>query len=197
MYASFNSNKLLKNILLKAGVHHLGENCQSDNRIRVNFQETGTDYHWYHRTVIQKDKYRFGFLGVYDLGRKVLQKNNILFAYNHSKKHSAYLRAENDSYRKNNPNLNDPASFFDKIIVDYVNNLDEKSKAALEATYSLKDKNLASVQAVYERQEGKRTFKVGVDNNLDVKAFVKAPLHKFEGLAKLTSGVGVSGIMKN
>ena len=47
------------------------------------------------------------------------------------------------------------------------------------------------------RQENKTTFKVGVNNKLDIKAFMKKPLYKFENLATLTSGLGVSGIMKN
>ena len=32
---------------------------------------------------------------------------------------------------------------------------------------------------------------------MDVKAFVKQPLYKFEELATLTTGVGVSGALKN
>ena len=70
-YASVNSNKLLKNILFKAGVANLGEKCNSDNRIRVNIQDE-IEYHWYNRTVVTKDKYKFGFLSVVNLGKKIL-----------------------------------------------------------------------------------------------------------------------------
>ena len=116
---------------MKAGVQNIGAKCQSDNRIRVSLQDNSTDYHFYHRTVLNKDKYKFGLLGVYDIGKNVLQKNNLLFAYTHNDQHSVYLRAENDGYRRANPKMNDPASMFDNIIVDYVNNIDSKSKAAV------------------------------------------------------------------
>ena len=40
-------------------------------------------------------------------------------------------------------------------------------------------------------------MKVGVNNNFDVKALLKQPLFKFEDLATITLGVGVTGAMKN
>ena len=82
--------------------------------------------------MINKDKYRFGLLTVFDLGKKVLEKNNLLLAYTHNSQHSVYFRAESDGYRKKNPTLEDPSSIFENVIVDYVNNIDDKSKAALE-----------------------------------------------------------------
>ena len=133
-YASLNSNKLLKNIMFKVGAHCLTDNCQSDNRLRVNFQESGNEYHRYHRTYSKKDKYNFGLLTVVNLGKKILEKNNLLLAYTHNSQHSLYVRLENDGYRKENPSFNDPVSFFDNVIVDYVNKIDDKSKAAVEVT---------------------------------------------------------------
>ena len=123
---------MLKNIILKAGAGNVSGACSSDNRLRVNIQDDGNDYCWYNRTVVKKDKFTFGFLTAYNLGKKVLQKNHLLATYTHNGQHSLYFRAENDGYRKVNPTLNDPQSFFDNLIVDYVNNIDSKSKAAVE-----------------------------------------------------------------
>lgn len=54
--------------------------------------------------------------------------------------------------------MEDPSSIFENVIVDYVNNIDKKSKAALEVhiflwkvSYNLRLKKLSSVQAVYQR----------------------------------------------
>ena len=126
-----NFNRALKNWVLKAGVANISNNCHSDNRLKVTLDDD-RQFHWYHRTVINKDKYRFGLLTVFDLGKKVLEKNNLLLAYTHNSQHSVYLRAESDGYRKKNPTLEDPSSIFENVIVDYVNNIDSKSKAALE-----------------------------------------------------------------
>ena len=66
-----NANKLLKNVLFKAGVAQITDKYNIDNRIRVNVQDE-IEYHWYNRTVVNKDKYKFGFLSVVNLGKKVL-----------------------------------------------------------------------------------------------------------------------------
>ena len=71
LYASVNANKLLKNVLFKAGVAQITDKYNIDNRIRVNVQDE-IEYHWYNRTVVNKDKYKFGFLSVVNLGKKVL-----------------------------------------------------------------------------------------------------------------------------
>ena len=56
---------------------------------------------------------------------------------------------------------------------------------------------MTSAQVVVQRQEDKKTIKVGLNNNADVKALVKQPLYKFEDLATITSGIGISGLLKN
>ena len=130
LYATMNFNRALKNWVFKAGVANITKHCNSDNRIKVNLIDE-QQYHWYHRTVINKDKYRFGLLTVVDLGKKILEKNSLLMAYTHDSQHSVYFRAESDGYRKKNPSLDDPSSVFETFTVDYVNNIDSKSKAAL------------------------------------------------------------------
>ena len=80
---------------------------------------------------MNKDKFKIGFLSVFNIGTKVLEKNNVLVAYTHDSQHSLYFRGENEGYRRRNPSLEDPTSIFDNIIVDYVNNVDKKTKAAV------------------------------------------------------------------
>ena len=78
--------------MLKAGIQNVGSNLTTDNRLRVSLQDNGVDYHWYNRTFLKKDKYKFGFLSCYDIGKKVLQKNHLLLTYTHNDQHSLYLR---------------------------------------------------------------------------------------------------------
>ena len=80
-YGGINSNKLLNNISLKAGVLHDSQHCHSDNRLKVSLQQNENQWHWYHRTTIYHNKYTFGLLGVLDISKKVLQKNAVLFGY--------------------------------------------------------------------------------------------------------------------
>ena len=49
----------------------------------------------------------------------------------------------------------------------------------MKASYNLRLKKLSSVQAVYQRKEDKNTYKIGVNDKLDVKGFVKRPVYKF------------------
>lgn len=66
----------------------------------------------------------------------------------------------------------------------------------MKASYNLRLKKLNSVQLVYQRNEDKNTYKVGVNENLDIKGLVKRPVYKLEDMATLTTGVGVTGLMK-
>jgi hypothetical protein len=144
IYASINSNKLLQNLSFKLGVAHLGKTCHTDNRLKVDLKgKNEMEYYWYHRTMITKDKCKFGFLSVADLskyffyhvGKKVLQKNNFFLSYAHDDKHTVFLRTEVNGFRNKNPQLDQPMGFFDKVLLNYVVNIDEKSKAAVEVIF--------------------------------------------------------------
>jgi hypothetical protein len=138
VYAGMNTDKTLQKMALKVGVSNLCERLTCDNRIRWNWMKHSSDVYWYNRSVLSHQKWKFTSLSVYDFSNKVLQKNNILVSYTHDNQHSAYLRAEVKDFRKKNPDLNQPLSFFDNLIFNYVNVVDEKTKAAVEvSSYSI------------------------------------------------------------
>ena len=113
---------------LKAGVGHISEHCQSDNRIRVNLQQNDSAWCFYHRTTVTHNKLTLGFVGVFDLTQKVLQKNNFLLGYKADDKTDIFLRAEVEGFRKNSANLQKPESIFDTFTLDLVRKIDERGK---------------------------------------------------------------------
>lgn len=135
LYGGLNSNKLLNNISLKAGVLHDSEHCHSDNRLKVSLQQNGNQWHWYHRTTIYHNKYTFGLLGVLDISNKILQKNAALFGYRVDANNEFFLRAQAKGFRKTAPKQS--AEFFDYILADYIKRIDDKSRVGIEVILQL------------------------------------------------------------
>lgn len=94
--------------------------CQSDNRLRVDFNGDNKNITWYNRTVVTKDKLTFGILGAYGLTSHVLVKNNLLFGYKHDDNTSAYLRLLNNGFRKTGFNWGDLSGYFDTLKLDVI-----------------------------------------------------------------------------
>ncbi len=67
-----------------------------------------------------------------DLTNRVLQKNNILLRYTHQTKHQGFLRLENDSFRKNNPDWANCRTIWDNLIANYFVKADSNTKVGLE-----------------------------------------------------------------
>lgn len=122
-YSSLNASKSIENISLRLGAIHLSESCHSDNRIKIDFlAENKKNVIWYNRTIVTKNDFTFGLLGAYGLTNNVLVKNNFLFGYKlgDSNNTSAFLRLENNGYRKTSHNWSDAKAYFDNIKVDVV-----------------------------------------------------------------------------
>jgi hypothetical protein len=82
LYGGVTSNKVLQNLTLRLGAAHQSKNCNSDNRIRVDFNpDNQKSLTWYNRTVIKHDKFTFGAVTAYGITSNVLVKNNLLFGY--------------------------------------------------------------------------------------------------------------------
>ena len=128
LFGNLRSNKSFTDMTLKAGVGHISEHCQSDNRIRVNLQQNDSAWCFYHRTTVTHNKLTLGFVGVFDLTQKVLQKNNFLLGYKADDKTDVFLRAEVEGFRKNSANLQKPESIFDTFTLDLVRKIDERGK---------------------------------------------------------------------
>jgi hypothetical protein len=75
------------------GAHHLSKVCLSDNRIKIDLGGEGrNNLTWYNRTILNYDKFVFGFVGAYGILNNILVKNNLLFGYNLDEKRSVSLR---------------------------------------------------------------------------------------------------------
>jgi hypothetical protein len=89
-----NFSRQLNHLSWKFGAAHLGNNCHSDNRIRID----SGDHHklvWYHRTLITKGKLNFGFLATYDFSNHLICNNSLLLGIDVDERSSIYFRAEN------------------------------------------------------------------------------------------------------
>lgn len=82
-------------------------------------------------------KFKFGLLTTVNLCNKVLQKNNILLAYTHNKNNEAFIRLENDGFRKENPNWSDYKSLWDSLSFNYVSIVNPTTKVGFEVTFIL------------------------------------------------------------
>lgn len=101
LYATLNVTKTLSNASLRLGAAHKSQNCNSDNRLKVDFQDDKHNLTWYNRTVVTKDKFTFGNMFVYNISQQILAKTNFLFGYKGDKDIDVFLRVENNDYRKN------------------------------------------------------------------------------------------------
>lgn len=197
-YAGLNSNRTLELLSVKLGVGHDSEHCHSDNRLRISDDKGSYRYHWYNRTMIYHGNFRFGLVSCLDICNKVLQKNNILLGYNFNANTQAFLRAEVDGWRTQNPDIQNPQSIWDKFTLDIVRKVNETTATALEVGYNLRTKSFHNIQAVVQYQKKDReTIKVGVNQNFDINLLVKRPQawrNWFDNFATVSAGFSITGL---
>jgi hypothetical protein len=80
LYGTLNFNRQLQHQSFKFGAAHLGKTCQSDNRIKFDFNN-GQNISWYHKTLVSTCKWKFGIIDSYDFSKDLLGKNAILVGY--------------------------------------------------------------------------------------------------------------------
>ena len=136
-YGSVNHNKALQNFSFKLGCCHVSDKCSSDNRVRVENKSGGFNYWWYHRTVINHNKFSYGLLGVFDLTNRVIQKNNLLVKYKHDDKTEVFLKAECDNYRSKNADPANWRAYFDTVTFDLVRKVNDTTRVGLDVRYFL------------------------------------------------------------
>ena len=127
-YGSLVCNKSLQNLVFKLGACHVNPKCHSDNRLRVQSSGSDYSYFWYHRTVVNHNKWTFGVLGVYDISRNVFQKNNFLVKYSHDANTDVIARANCDGFRKVSMNPADWSSYFDVFNLDVVRKVNDTTR---------------------------------------------------------------------
>lgn len=133
LYATLNSSKSLQNVSLRLGAAHKSEHCSSDNRLRVDFHdERRQSYTWYHRTMVNHEKFTFGLLGVYGITHNVMAKTSLLLGYEIKPDRNVYLRVENDKFRSNHWGFNEIADHLDLFRVDYVARYNESTRYGVE-----------------------------------------------------------------
>lgn len=69
---------------------------------------------------------------VVNLHQFVFQKNNLLFGWNFKDNNWAYLRAEVNGFRENNPALTRIDTLFDNVIADVIQKVNDKSTVGLQ-----------------------------------------------------------------
>ena len=70
-----------------------------------------------------------------DLGKKLLEKNSLLLAYTHDAKHSVFLRANNEGWRKQQVPC-EIVNMCEVITANYVNKINDESRLGLEVFIS-------------------------------------------------------------
>lgn len=121
LYAGINATKSLENISIRLGAAHLHSVCHSDNRVKIDHNADGrNNLTWYNRTVATQDKFTFGVLGAYGISSNVLVKNNLLVGYKLDDNTNAFLRLENNGFRKGGFNWADASGYFDHVKLDVV-----------------------------------------------------------------------------
>ena len=138
LYATLNVSKTLTNASLRFGAAHKSQHCNSDSRVKVDFlDENKYDLTWYNRAVVTKDKFTFGKMTVFNISSKVLAKTNFLFGYKVNDKVDAFLRIENNDYRKHKWGIKEITQHLDTFKFDIVGKHDEKVKYGLEVKNTL------------------------------------------------------------
>ena len=137
LYATLNLTKTLSNASLRLGAGNKSEHCNSDNRLKVDFQDDKHNLTWYNRTVVSKNKFTFGNMFVFNISSQILSKSNFLFSYKVSDKVDAFLRVENNEYRKNKCSIPEIAQQLDTYRLDVVGRHNENIKYGLEVSFSL------------------------------------------------------------
>jgi len=100
--------------------------------LKVTLRKEGNQYHWYHKTFLVHQRFRFGFLTVFDLNRSIFQKNNFLVGWQFKPDTVGFLRAEVSDFRQSNLNLSNPQTYFDTLTGDIIHKINSKSKFGFE-----------------------------------------------------------------
>ena len=135
LYATLNLTKTLSNASLRLGANHVSPKCNSDNRLRVDFQDDKQNLTWYNRTVVTKDKLTFGNMFVYNISSQIIAKTNFLLGYKVSDKIDAFVRIENNDYRKVSWSPAEIVNHFDTYRLNFIAKHDEKIKYGLEVSF--------------------------------------------------------------
>ena len=118
---------------IRLGAHLINDRYQSDNRLKIepgptnNYQLT-----WYNRSVAERGKWRFGMLGAFMLNNQCLMKNNVFVGYQFDRKTSAFVRCENNGYRKKPEDLASWRDIFDSVYFDLISSYRDPLKYGIE-----------------------------------------------------------------
>ena len=121
LYGTLNCNKALENLSLRLGAAHISKHCNSDNRLKIDFDNGGrNNLTFYNRTLVNHEKIYFGLMAAYNITNNILVKNNVLLGYQVNPTSNAYVRLENRGFRKDAFNWADLARYFDTARIDFI-----------------------------------------------------------------------------
>jgi len=104
------------------------------------------------------------------------------------------LRTEVNGFRSTNPNFKSVETVFDTVTADVIHEVNDKSKAGLEAIFNIREKTLGEAKVVYQYQyDAKKLVKASLSNKFNVAFVAKTPLYGFEDSGTLSVGLGIEG----
>lgn len=75
-----------------------------------------------------------------------------------------------------------------------IHQVDDKSKAGLEAIFNIRERTLGEAKVVYQYQyDAKKLVKASISNKFNLAFVAKTPLYGFEESGTLSVGLGVDG----
>lgn len=138
LYGSFQSDKSLKNIVLKAGANLINSNRNLDTRVRVGVSETGEhDVSAGVKYNFTKNNWSFDSYDVFSFQKKALINNAIRVGYSQGD-NEFFLRAQNETSRGfKNIDWANLDTYFTRFTADFIRKIDASTKGALEVTIIL------------------------------------------------------------
>ena len=131
-YATLNFDRSIQNTCWKLGAHHVGKVCDSDNRLRVDFDEGRPRMTWYHHTVVNKNNWVFGCSNLYDIQKQQVGNMKLALGYQW-KKWAFFLRAENESWQGLGvASFKEWVASCNKLAFNVISEYDDKTKLGFE-----------------------------------------------------------------
>lgn len=119
LYGSFSSTRKIKNSSFKLGGFNTFSNGVVDLRARYNVGEFRNEQYLYAKTLLNFSKLSFGFIGVFDLSRNFLQKNDVSLGLQLNDQHWIGAHLDCQGFRNYNMNFSRLDNYFDLAKVAY------------------------------------------------------------------------------
>jgi len=183
LYSSFGWARDFHEYNFKIGLATVFKEFNTDNRIKITSDKT---VNWYHKTLIERNDVRFGFIGVLDLTKQLLLKKDLLFGYRFkqpdNKQWDFILKAEQD-FKRPTKDFSNFAEWFSNISLTstYQHNSNQKYVVQLEAD-PVKSSWLATALVEFKYSD-KGFTKVAVNSAATLTVLIKKTISNLWSLS--------------